>query len=96
MCHNLFFIQALNRIGYPFKVGKLKSQVLASWYDKSHKYVIMAVGYSEDVESMSYRDKPLSQISENGYHVFYGYSIGKNVVYKIYDTDGNELEHIQL
>lgn len=37
--------------------GDLRTQVLVSWYDKSDKYVVMAVAYDEDVAAITYQIK---------------------------------------
>lgn len=57
--------------------GELRTQVLISWYDKSAKYVVMAVAYDEDVENITYRNQKLEQVNFNGYNLFYGYGIGE-------------------
>ncbi len=37
--------------------GDLRTQVLVSWYDKSDKYVVMAVAYDEDVAAITYQNE---------------------------------------
>ncbi len=69
--------------------------MLTSWYDKSHKYVVMVVSYDQDVQNIVYQEQTLQQTVFNGYHIFYGYDIGKYQEYKLYDSAGNELEHIK-
>uniref|UniRef100_UPI0029434C69 hypothetical protein n=1 Tax=Gemmiger formicilis TaxID=745368 RepID=UPI0029434C69 len=52
--------------------GDLRTQVLVSWYDKSDKYVVMAVAYDEDVAAITYQNQELTPLDINGYHLFYG------------------------
>ena len=75
--------------------GEPRADVLISWYDKSDKYVVMAVAYDEDVESVTYLDQELKGIDINGYRLFYGYGCGEYTVYELLDKDGNRLEHIK-
>ena len=79
------------------KSGDQRAEILISWYDKSDKdkYIIMAVAYDKNVESISYRDQELQEININGYRLFYGYGRGEYEVYELFDKDGNRLEHIK-
>lgn len=69
--------------------------MLISWYDKSDKYVVIAVAYDEDVVSIIYPDQELEQLNVNGYRLFYGFGIGEYEVYELLDKNGNRLEHIK-
>lgn len=75
--------------------GELRANILISWYDKSDKYVVMAVAYDEDVESVTYLNQELQKININGYRLFYGYGSGEYEVYELFDKNGNLLEHIK-
>lgn len=75
--------------------GDLRTQVLVSWYDKSDKYVVMAVAYDEDVAAITYQNQELTPLDINGYHLFYGTGTGKYEVYELFDQEGNRLEHIK-
>lgn len=75
--------------------GQLRTQVLISWYDKSDKYVVMAVAYDEDVAAITYQNQELTPLDINGYHLFYGTGTGKYEVYELFDQEGNRLEHIK-
>lgn len=75
--------------------GDLRTQMLISWYDKSDKYVVMAVAYDEDVSGITYLNQELMQLNVNGYRLFYGYGIGEYEVYELFDENGNLLEHIK-
>lgn len=77
------------------KSGDLRTQVLVSWYDKSDKYFIMAIAYDEDVAAITYLNQELIQLNANGYRLFYGSGIGEYEVYKLFDKNGNLLEHIK-
>ena len=68
---------------------------LVSWYDKSDKYVVMAVAYDEDVAAITYQNQELTPLDINGYHLFYGTGTGKYEVYELFDQEGNRLEHIK-
>lgn len=72
--------------------GGLRTQALISWYNKSDKYVVMAVAYDEDVAAITYHQE-LTQLDINGYHLFYGTGIGEYEVYELFDREGNRLEH---
>ena len=69
--------------------------MLISWYNKSDKYVVMAVAYDEDVSRITYFNQELMQLNVNGYRLFYGYGIGEYEVYELFDENGNRLEHIK-
>lgn len=75
--------------------GEPRANILISWYDKSDKYVVMAVAYDEDVESVTYLNQELEEINMNGYRLFYGYGSGAYEVYELFDKNGNRLEHIK-
>ena len=75
--------------------GDLRTQVLVSWYDKSDKYVVMAVAYDEDVAAITYQNQELTPLDINGYHLNYGTGTGKYEVYELFDQEGNRLEHIK-
>lgn len=75
--------------------GELRADVLISWYDKSDKYIVMAVAYDEDVESVTYLDQELKKLNINGYRLFYGYGSGEYGMYELFDKNGNRLEHIK-
>lgn len=75
--------------------GQLRTQALISWYDKSDKYVVMAVAYDEDVAAITYQNQELTPLDINGYHLFYGTGTGKYEVYELFDQEGNRLEHIK-
>lgn len=75
--------------------GEPRANILISWYDKSYKYVVMAVAYDEDVKSVTYLDQELQEININGYRLFYGYGSGEYEVYELFDKNGNRLEHIK-
>ena len=72
-----------------------RADILISWYDKSDKYVIMAVARDENVETILYRGQELMQLNVNGYRLFWGYGIGEYEVYELFDKNGNRLEHIK-
>lgn len=75
--------------------GDLRTAELISWYDKSDKYVVMAVAYDEDVAAITYRNQELTQLNINGYHLFYGNGTGKYEVPELFDKEGRRLEHIK-
>ena len=75
--------------------GQLRTQVLISWYDKSDKYVIMAVAYDEDVSTITYLNQELIQLNVNGYRLFLGYGIGEYDEMHMFDKNGNCLEQIK-
>ena len=76
--------------------GQLRTQVLISWYDKSDKYVIMAVAYDEDVSTITYLNQELIQLNVNGYRLFWGYGIGEyDEMLHMFDKNGNCLEQIK-
>lgn len=75
--------------------GDLRTQVLVSWYDKSDKYVVMAVAYDEDVYGITYLNQELMQLNINNYRLFYGYGIGEYEEYELFDKDGTRLQHIK-
>lgn len=75
--------------------GDLRTQILISWYNKSDKYVVMAVAYDEDVAAITYQNQELTQLDIKGYHLFYGTGIGEYEVYELFDQKGNRLEHIK-
>ena len=75
--------------------GQLRTQVLISWYDKSDKYVIMAVAYDEDVSTITYLNQELIQLNVNGYRLFWGYGIGEYDEMHMFDKNGNCLEQIK-
>ena len=75
--------------------GDLRAAVLISWYDKSDKYVVMAVAYDEDVAAITCRNQELTQLNINGYHLFYGNGTGKYEVHELFDQEGRRLEHIK-
>lgn len=75
--------------------GALRADILISWYDRSDKYVVMAVAYDEDVASVTYLDQALQELNINGYRLFYGYGSGAYEVYALFDGNGNRLEHIK-
>lgn len=75
--------------------GDLRTAELISWYDKSDKYVVMAVAYDEDVAAITYQNQELTPLDINGYHLFYGTGTGKYEVYELFDQEGNRLEHIK-
>ena len=72
-----------------------RTQVLISWYDKSDKYVIMAVAYDEDVSTITYLNQELIQLNVNGYRLFLGYGIGEYDEMHMFDKNGNCLEQIK-
>ena len=74
--------------------GQLRTQALISWYDKSDKYVIMAVAYDDDVSSIWYLYQDLIQLNLNGYRLFWGYGIGEYDEMHMFDNNGNCLEQI--
>ena len=75
--------------------GQLRTQALISWYDKSDKYVIMAVAYDEDVSTITYLNQELIQLNVNGYRLFWGYGIGEYDEMHMFDKNGNCLEQIK-
>lgn len=75
--------------------GELRAQVLISWYDRSDKYVVMAVAYDEDVFTITHLNQELMQLNVNGYRLFWGYGIGEYELYELFDRNGNRLEHIK-
>ena len=75
--------------------GDLRTQLLISWYNKSDKYVVMAVAYDEDVAAITYRNQELTQLNINGYHLFYGNGTGKYEVPELFDKEGRRLERIK-
>lgn len=75
--------------------GDLRTAELISWYDKSDKYVVMAVAYDEDVAAITYRNQELTQLNINGYHLFYGNGTGKYEVPELFDKEGRRLERIK-
>jgi len=75
--------------------GDLRTAELISWYDKSDKYVVMAVAYDEDVAAITYRNQELAQLNINGYHLFYGNGTGKYEVPELFDKEGRRLERIK-
>lgn len=77
------------------KSGELRAEILISWYDKSDKYVIMAVARDEEVGTIIYRGQELMQLNVNGYRLFWGYGIGEYEMHELFDKDGNRLEHIK-
>lgn len=75
--------------------GDLRAQMLISWYDKSDKYVVMAVAYDEDVSDITYLNQELIQLNANGYRLFYGYGVGEYEEYELFNKNGTRLGHIK-
>ena len=55
----------------------------------------MAVGYDEDVSTITYLNQELMQLNVNGYRLFFGYGVGEYEIYELFDKNGNRLEHIK-
>lgn len=74
-------------------IEDLKAGVQISWYDKSDKYVIMAVIYDDEVATIQYRDERLQEVDFSGYRIAFGFGFGDYEEYKLYDKNGNLLDH---
>lgn len=95
--YNIVDVNGSLNIEKPRKLdsGELRANVLISWYNKSDKYVVIAVAYDEDIATISYQNQTLAQMNINGYHLFCGTGIGEYEVYELFDQKGNRLEHIK-
>ena len=75
--------------------GELRARVLISWYGQGDRYFVIAAAYDNDVSTITYQNQELIPLNVNGYHLFYGYGVGENTRYELFDKNGNRLAHIK-
>ena len=80
----------------PLEEGDLRANLMISWYDREHpeRCVLAGIAYDEEVDRISYAGEDLQRADVSGLTLFYGTSEAEYEVYRLFDENGRELEHI--